>query len=366
VTKFTSPILTMATGRRPSPDRTPFGISGLQVLARRLQSLPHPIVVRIPALNPTLSPRTVRRTASKAATVALFALGLHSVTASAGPVAYLTGLGVDTTTGLSATDRTTAQWTPTSAPDVRYAIEDSVNAANGFVGPGYGGQAYDLEALYVQRTATQLIVTGVSGAPLSQIPGTPCASPPCAGTTSTYGMGDFFIGSLGAGGTVFNTRYAVELTGQYFYPDSGGFTTGYATPLARGSIVDVSGSVNLAGGVTSPVGWETGLSAWNFVGAPAQIANGYTTGASPSRRATITTQTLGSGPHYVYQAAISLADLGGLSGGTDWAVRWGEICGNDVLQVAVPTAAQVPVPSSVALLALGGLGLAGAARRRRA
>ena len=79
-----------------------------------------------------------------------------SPAASAGPTPlkdYLIGIGVDTTTSISDNDRQ-AYWMPKAA-GVAY---EAVDNQNGILrtGAGYGGQPYDLEALYVQKVGIVL------------------------------------------------------------------------------------------------------------------------------------------------------------------------------------------------------------------
>ncbi len=282
--------------------------------------------------------------------------------ASAGPLTdYLTGIGVNTTTDLGNNDRASSYWTPTAAGVAREIVDYS--AGNLRTGAGYGGQPYDLEALYVQKVGSSLIITGVAGAPFSQMqslaacPGpTPCTT----GITSTYGMGDFFLGSLS--GSTFSPKIGLETTGQNFTMNGSGNTTGYTTPLAAGGLVNLRGSVTTTSATTgttsSPQGWETGLTGWNNVPAPSQIAtSGYTLNTSTS--ATMAYETLG-GSHYIYQATIT--NFAALGLGNEFTVHWGEICGNDWLRT---TTADVPLPSSLALFLLGGAGLAAGTRRRR-
>lgn len=279
----------------------------------------------------------------------------------AGPFGYLQGLGVNTSTGMNAIDRPASAWTPTAA-GVVYQIEDSVGAG-GLVGPGIGGQPFDLEALYVQRTATQLIITGVSGAPIALNPAagtssTMCFPPAC---DPSFGMGDFFIG-VRVGGA-FAPRVGVELTGHAFMSNSLGYTSGWTSPLRAGGIVDVSGVA------TSPltigqVGWESGLSNLLGVGAPSQISDDYTVGFSLARLATLAYETIGE--HTAYQAIVKLSDLGSLNGLGELVVHWGEACGNDFLRVDLSGGGgEVPAPPTLSLLGLAALlGLASRLRNR--
>jgi hypothetical protein len=280
-----------------------------------------------------------------------------SPAASAGPLTnYLTGIGVNTTTNLNLDDRSNNLWKPTTS-GVAYEVFDN-SSGNLRTGAGYGGQPYDLEALYVQKSGSNLIITGVAGAnPLLYACPTGIN---CPAISPTFGMGDFFLGSLS--GSTFSPKIGVETTGQNFTMNGSGNTTGYTTPLTAGKLVNLSGSVTTTGPTTgtvsSPQGWETGLTNWNNVPAPSQIAtSGYTVNNSTS--AAMTYELLG-GNHYIYQATIT--NFAALGLGNDITVHWGEICGNDWLRT---TTADVPLPSSLALFLMGGAGLAAGTRRRR-
>jgi hypothetical protein len=286
-----------------------------------------------------------------------------SPAASAGPLTnYLTSIGVNTTTDLNLNDRATSLWTPTAAGVAREILDYSGNNNGGVqlrTGAGYGGQPYDLEALYVQKSGSNLIITGVAGAnPLLYACPTGMN---CPAISPTFGMGDFFLGSLS--GSTFSPKIGVETTGQNFTMNGSGNTTGYTTPLTAGKLVNLGGSVTTTGPTTgttsSPQGWETGLTNWNNVPAPSQIAtSGYTPNNSTS--ATMAYEQLGTGPHYIYQATIT--NFAALGLGNDITVHWGEVCGNDWLRT---TTADVPLPSSLALFLMGGAGLAAGTRRRK-
>ena len=97
-------------------------------------------------------------------------------------------------------------------------------------------------------------------------------------------------------------------------------------------------------------------------GAPSQLAAGYTSGFSLARLATMSYETIGE--HTAYQAIIKLADLGALNGSGDLVVHWGEVCGNDWLQVDLPGNA-VDAPPTLSLIGLAAFAFAGVALRRR-
>jgi len=298
-----------------------------------------------------------------------------SPVASAGALTmYLnTTLGVDTTTSITNNDRQ-AYWMPKAA-GVAYEAVDNENGVLR-TGAGYGGQPYDLEALYVQKSGANLIITGVAGANTNQIPKGLCeGSGVCSlpsGTPNTYGMGDFFLGSLS--GTIYSPKIGLETTGQNFTMDGSGHANGYTTKLKAGDLVGLKGSVNYTLSATNTpcyptnnsdcaikdvAGWETGLPNWHNFPAPSQIA---TTGYTPNNSgasAVMQYEQIGTSNHYIYQATIT--NFASLGLGNEFTVHWGEICGNDFLR----TTANVPLPSSLALFLLGGAGLAAGTRRRR-
>jgi hypothetical protein len=270
--------------------------------------------------------------------------------AMAGPIdTYLTGIGVAVPNAVTAANSGNAAWAPSSA-GVAFTSEDSV-ASNGFVGPGYGGQGYDLEALYVQRVGSNLVITGISGANLAAMPvgasGNCASGSPC----NTFPIGDFFLGT----GTVanFNPVVGIEVTGQHYTMDGNGYTSGWTSPLTAGSVVDVNGADVVNGG------FERGLAAWSYVGSPSQIAAAGYTGQSALRTGAVTWETING--HAAFQAVVDTQFLGSVIA-SDYVVHWGELCGNDFLRTAV----NVPEPNSLLLLAVGLIGalvLRGSRRR---
>ncbi|MCA3179236.1 MAG: PEP-CTERM sorting domain-containing protein [Burkholderiaceae bacterium] len=321
-----------------------------------------------------ITPRSIAPSMRKRCLALLCVGTLAHVPAHAGPVlSYLSGIGVNLTTGMASADRGNTLWLPT-APGVRYQIEDQ--STGGKVGPGYGGQPYDLEAMYLQVVGNTLYITGVSGNVDNPATMFPTASGSCAsGNCRNFGIGDFFIGQ--GTNTAFKPYAAIETTGLRFSMDGGGFTTGWNRELAQGRVVQVAGTVGNGSTAPNAIGWETGLNSWgaNFKpGAPTQIA---ATGYTPTAY-TATFHWEVSGAHSFYQAVVDLnafssAIPGGLTNA--FTVHWGEICGNDFLQwdpmrpsadgipgLSGVTSSQVPVPSSLALLGLGALGFASARR----
>lgn len=274
------------------------------------------------------------------ARLAVSAFLMASQTASTGPItSYLSGISVNVPDAISAANSPSAAWAPGVA-DVSFTAQDFVGS-DGYVGPGYGGQPYDLEALYVQAVGSNLIITGLSGANLAAMPEGLSGSCPSGSPCNTFPVGDFFVGT----GTVdnFTPVEGIEVTGQHYDMDSNGYTTGWTTPLAAGSVVDVNGADLVNGG------FDRGLAVWNWVGSPSQIAASGYTGQSPLRRGSVTWETING--HAAFQAIVDTQYLGSVLN-SNYVVHWGELCGNDFIRTSV----NVPEPGSLWLLAAGLLG----------
>jgi hypothetical protein len=226
--------------------------------------------------------------------------------------------------GLQRTGRA-SDWTP-SASVREFIVEDQTGPSNVFLSPGYGGQRYDAEAIYLDWDANWLYVLIVTGLPPNN-PHNPAAN--------SYGAGDIAI------------DFGRDRTWEY------GMAVKNYAGLTPGTVYAAT--------------------AWNYSiwSAPGQLA-------TPSRPATDIVAlrsgtALGTGQlvysavginnvgqyasdlHYVIEAALPLSAFGSNWGNggplVPFDVQWTMYCANDIITVDPLPAVRVPEPAAPLILA---------------
>ncbi|MBI1395170.1 MAG: hypothetical protein GC151_04250 [Betaproteobacteria bacterium] len=236
--------------------------------------------------------------------------------------------------GLSQTG-SASDWTPSAAIKA-YTVEDQTGGLGTYLNPGWGGQRYDAEAIYLDWDAANLYVLVVTGLP-SDNPQNPSAN--------SYGAGDILF-DFGRDGSF----------------DFGLVVKDYAG-LTPGTLYEAS-SFNYGLWAAPGVLGSHGVD-------PVAVASGTATGVGQLAYSTTAITNLGthaSDRHYAIEVAIPLASFGALWGVTGpnkaFDAQWTMYCANDIVAVDPPS--RVPEPAMPPLVVLAACAaLAPALRRRR-
>jgi len=212
-----------------------------------------------------------------------------------------------------------SDWTPKAG--VFYTHEDYVRPSDGYVGPGYGGQAFDAEGLYVDWNDSTFYLALVTGWPATGYPPDPDYSP-----------GDIAI-DFGGNGT---WDYAIEI---------GAHNPSY------------TGFSGIPGNVFTDVTWADASP--YIEGSPSHILGSPSLKLAGSSTAFSYNNAHHGSEHWVVELEIDRTVFD-----SDWNdymnVHWTQTCGNDILDVTT-----IPEPMSMALVASGILGLAFGMKRKK-
>jgi hypothetical protein len=244
---------------------------------------------------------------------------------------------------------------------VSYHLEDSCDTSNSYqVGPLYGGQNYDAEALLVSVVGFDLYVAIATGQRSDN--GFDTFAPgdiriTNASQTKTWGIE---VGG-GAGWSSSHGSHPTKVVGgdngTTYTLDSNGFTTNTSTPQK---------STQKAGSIWDGGTWTSGISGSNNI--KTQLKSGNTRLTTLSAANYIYNFDAAFGQHAFIELCIP--NFQSLFNDTliDATISWAPACGNDYLCLSVelppPTENTAPEPSAVIVWAVLGLTAAWAARKK--
>jgi hypothetical protein len=218
---------------------------------------------------------------------------------------------------------TAADWTP-NAQAKAWVEEDQTGGLSSRLTPGYGGQAYDVEAMYLDYDAQYLYLALITG-----------HNPLTPNSGGSYAPGDFAID----------------------FGRNGSYEFG----------IETLGNGNVQGGVYAVTQWGAGL--WGAANeGPTSILTGDLLGLADVVYTTTGVANMGayaSDTHYFYEARIPTALFGTYWGKDRFTVHWTMNCANDSLKIYALPASIVPEPGTLALLPIGFIGMKWLSKRRR-
>lgn len=232
--------------------------------------------------------------------------------------------------GSSATD-----WEPITDPSIKYSIEDQTGT-NTHLDPGWGGQDYDAEAIYVERSATHINIAVVTG----RAPG-----------ASGYAAGDIAI-DFGLDG-IFEYGL-VTLSDSTGIGNAGELYRVSEWNLGLWTAPGVTGDASTtAFGRAHPTSVKTGTKVGDAALSYAEFKYNGVSGLGLGAYGD-------AGKHYVIEASIALNLIDPTLSSEAFLVHWTMACANDIVEVDPP--GNVPTPAPLLLVLAGLVGLL----RRRA